>query len=414
MTSSTRRAWTRVGAGALAVFATGALLATGGVAHAEPAGADLGLTVSDSTMELGELREHQVIVRNDGPDPVSGWHLEYDFSGLDDTLITRISTQAGYDCELTGDRMVCPPGGNLAPGASFAQTTPYYLERAHDRPGGDAGAIVVTVVSEGDPEPANNTTSFDVTVDIVGPVVSVFTWDVYQMTEDGTLTDKPVPPGGTTRVRAVLAGGGDQIAKGVKVRVRLPQYVTFSEVDPNCVYEPDNQTATCEYPDIVLLTPALDKPGYEDGVSAVYVYFPVRVADDAPGPVVAPGGLMAVDHLGVLPQAEAAGTARGRSAELPDGVEVAPAENLGTLPDDWDDHDGHGDDLWPFSAHIAGPAGDGNGGGGAGDGLPVTGVQAGLIGGIGAGVLLVGGLLLFLARRRRVVLVAPGDEKPTA
>lgn len=411
MISSTRRAWARIGAGATAVVAAGALVATGPTAHAAAADADLGLTVSKSTMEIGEMREHQVIVRNDGPDPVAGWHLEYDFSGLDDTLIPRISTQAGYDCELAGDRMICPPGGNLAPGATFAQTTPYYLERAHDRPGGDAGPIVVTVVSEGDPQPANNTASFEVTADIVGPVVSVFTWDVYQMTEDGRLTDKPVPPGGTTRVRAVLAGGGDQIAKGVKVRVRLPRYLTFSGVDPDCVYQPDNQNATCEYHDIVLLPSGQDKPGYEDGVSAVYVYFPVKVADDAPGPVVAPGGLVAVDHLGVMPHDDPARATGRQTPSLPDGVEVVPAD-AGPIPDDWDDHDGHGDDVWPFAAHIAGPAA-GNGGGGAGDGLPVTGVQAGLIGGIGAGVLLVGGLLFVLARRRRVVLVAPADEKST-
>ncbi len=46
-----------------------------------------------------------------------------------------------------------------------------------------------------------------------------------------------------------------------------------------------------------------------------------------------------------------------------------------------------------------------------GGGLPITGAKAGLYGGVGLGVLLLGGGLLFLARRRRVVLVAPGDER---
>ncbi|MFI7577373.1 LPXTG cell wall anchor domain-containing protein [Micromonospora sp. NPDC049497] len=41
----------------------------------------------------------------------------------------------------------------------------------------------------------------------------------------------------------------------------------------------------------------------------------------------------------------------------------------------------------------------------------MTGVQVGLIGGVGAGVLLTGGALLLLSRRRKVVLVNPGDEK---
>lgn len=43
----------------------------------------------------------------------------------------------------------------------------------------------------------------------------------------------------------------------------------------------------------------------------------------------------------------------------------------------------------------------------------MTGVQADLIGGIGALVLLAGGALVLLSRRRRVVLVTPGDEKST-
>ncbi|TYC00841.1 cell wall anchor protein, partial [Micromonospora sp. WP24] len=55
-------------------------------------------------------------------------------------------------------------------------------------------------------------------------------------------------------------------------------------------------------------------------------------------------------------------------------------------------------------------------GGGGGDvgGLPVTGPQARLIGGIGVSVLLAGAVLMLVARRRRVVLVAPQDEQPAA
>ncbi|GAB2928933.1 hypothetical protein GCM10027280_15520 [Micromonospora polyrhachis] len=51
--------------------------------------------------------------------------------------------------------------------------------------------------------------------------------------------------------------------------------------------------------------------------------------------------------------------------------------------------------------------------GGGGGGLPVTGVQAGLIGGIGAAVVVAGVVLFLLARRRRVVLVTPADEEST-
>ncbi|MFI6762361.1 peptidase [Micromonospora sp. NPDC050417] len=50
------------------------------------------------------------------------------------------------------------------------------------------------------------------------------------------------------------------------------------------------------------------------------------------------------------------------------------------------------------------------GGAGADSGLPITGVQAGLIGGIGGAVLIAGATLFLLARRRRLVLVVPTED----
>lgn len=47
--------------------------------------------------------------------------------------------------------------------------------------------------------------------------------------------------------------------------------------------------------------------------------------------------------------------------------------------------------------------------GGEGGGLPITGAKAGLIGGVGGTVLLAGVGALFMARRRRVVMVTPTD-----
>ncbi|MFC0007850.1 LPXTG cell wall anchor domain-containing protein [Micromonospora siamensis] len=70
----------------------------------------------------------------------------------------------------------------------------------------------------------------------------------------------------------------------------------------------------------------------------------------------------------------------------------------------------------PTPSHGA-DAGDGDGqGGGDGNGggtLPLTGAPAVMIGAVGAGVLLAGGAMLMVARRRRVVLVSPGDEEST-
>jgi hypothetical protein len=78
------------------------------------------------------------------------------------------------------------------------------------------------------------------------------------------------------------------------------------------------------------------------------------------------------------------------------------------------------------TAQISGPARDknpanntakivitvaaGGGTGGGGGSLPVTGVKAGLIGGIGGLVLIVGAVLVVMSRRRRVLMVTPTDE----
>ncbi len=51
----------------------------------------------------------------------------------------------------------------------------------------------------------------------------------------------------------------------------------------------------------------------------------------------------------------------------------------------------------------------GGGGSGGGSGLPITGPQVGLIGGLGLGAIAIGAVLLVLARRRREVLVPPTD-----
>jgi hypothetical protein len=50
-----------------------------------------------------------------------------------------------------------------------------------------------------------------------------------------------------------------------------------------------------------------------------------------------------------------------------------------------------------------------SGGGGAGE-LPITGVRVGLIGGIGAGAVVLGAVLFLLTRRRRVVAHPPSSE----
>jgi LPXTG-motif cell wall-anchored protein len=123
----------------------------------------------------------------------------------------------------------------------------------------------------------------------------------------------------------------------------------------------------------------------------------LRVAADAPAPSVLPDGVVHAEPLVADEQAPAA----RRAAALPDNILEVP-ESL--------DVD-RSDNADEFSVYVAAASGGGGGGGGE---LPITGAKAGLFGGVGLAVLAAGAMLLVIARRRRVVLVTPRDETPTA
>ncbi|MGI5211392.1 hypothetical protein [Plantactinospora sp. CA-290183] len=401
MNLRTRRVWARVGVGTVACLATGALITPGGAAHAlEPVGADLALSVSPGTTVSGdELVKYTATAKNNGPGDAVGWDFEYDLSGLDDS-VTTFGKVSSRGCELTGEKVVCADPMSLSPGHSFLQHLPFTLERV---PGafGKAGTITVTVLAETDPDQGNNTAKIDVEIPPLGVDLAVYADDIRQVTDAGELTDRPVPPGGASLMFGAVGNFGDSIAEGLRVSVTLPRHVTFAEVEPGCDYSADNRTATCEYQQINLVPADRDTSEDDQIYSAIGVYFPVRVDQDAPGPVTAQGGKFFSNALAVGTELGTAALGRSRSAALPQGVKALSADEV-------QDAD-PSDNSYGFAAHIGAPTGDD---GGAGGGLPVTGVQAGLLGGVGAGVLAIGGLLLLLARRRRVVLVAPGDETP--
>lgn len=387
----TRRAGTRAGSAALAFAAAGLLGAPAGMAQAaDRSGADLALRVSAGTVAIGgPLAAHRVTVLNHGPDGARAWHLAYDLRGLDDRVVTLDRIAPG--CTRTGTTVTCD-AADLAPAHRLAWPTPFALRRMPGRHG-TAGTIVVTAVSEGDPDQTNNSVTYEVEVPPLGVDLVVHAEDIYRVTDAGEPTDQPVPPGSVSTLFGAVANAGDTVAAGVTVSVTLPRYVTFAEAEPDCAYSADKRTASCDYPQITLVPMDWDRGADDAFYSVIGVYFPVRVAADAPGPVVVRGGVFTSHALGVEGEADVRVLARRGAATLPENVTALSARKVADV--------NPSDNSYPFAAHIAPPAADGSDGGdGGGGGLPITGGPAGRIGGVGVGVLALGGVLLLLARRR--------------
>lgn len=403
MNVATRRATMR-GVGSLALFASAALVFAS-PAYAEGTDGDLELTVSATTVTADEsAKAFATTVTNKGSIDSGTWTLEYDLSGLDDAIIKAGSPQL-RGCELSGDKLTCA-GVSLTPGQSIPNNLPFALEPVAGKKGA-AGSFTVTAVSATDPNTANNAATVKVTVPAKGVDLLTVAEDVYQVTADGELTDDPIPPGGSSFVLGAIGNIGDTIAKGIEVSVTLPKHVTFAEEEPGCTYTADNRTVTCNYKDITLIPLDEDTNEDDDLISVVGIYFPVTVAKDAPGPVVLKGGKLSGFALATENEVTASILSNSKTNALPKGLKALSAKSI--------DDANPADNTAEFAVHVAAPASGGNGGnGGNGGGLPVTGTQVGLISGVGGGVLAIGLALFVISRRRRVVLVTPDDEKPTA
>jgi hypothetical protein len=215
--------------------------------------------------------------------------------------------------------------------------------------------------------------------------------DVFKVAADGTMTDDPVPPGGNSWVVGAVGNLGDTTADGVKVTVALPKHVTFGEAEPGCVYTTDKRSVTCDYADVTLVPVAQDTDPDDDVISVVGIVFPITVAANAPGPVVVSGGKLSGNALGVQDDPSAATLIEGERPGLPEALQAL-------TPDAVRDAD-PADNTANFKVHIgARPA---TGGGAGGGGLPVTGPRTGLIGGVGAALVLLGSTLVLITRRRR-------------
>jgi len=328
-------------------------------AGAVAAGADLEVAVTGTTIAGGGgTKLAKAVVTNHGPDTPSDVVLTVDKSALDETKVHLI---VGSDCTLAASLMTCPIDPEDVPDSGGSLGFLFELERQGLASGG-AGSLTVSVDSATpDPATGNNEVTVAVAISTSGADLVIVAFDVHA--SDGT---SPIPPGDTSELIGFFANQGDVASVGLTIVISLPEHVTFAEIFSDCTYSADNRVATCTD-----ATFPLD-PG--DGFPFAVA---VKVAADAPGPGALAGGLTTVTALGVRP---------------PDVPEVAPARfpsflkrvvpNLVPDVDPTDNEDA-------FAVFVA-----------AVPDLPVTGSRAGLYAVSGAGLLVLGAMLVLLARLR--------------
>ncbi|MEU2661146.1 cell wall anchor protein [Micromonospora sp. NPDC007220] len=283
---------------------------------------------------------------------------------------------------------------------------------------GDGGKLVVHVVTATPGGKVRDKVVVPVTVTKPGYDLTAWAQDVQAgVVVNGAVADepdlRPVRRGETVPLDWAVYNDGSRPATGVFYGITLPAGVSFVTVPQGCVTQVylGKEQAFCEDAGATIRRGQY----YTADVT-------VKVGDDVTEPVLREGDLFAygLDVAEGEPEEEPriAGQAQRKAfseADMGDNHTFFEAfVDLSAQPTPTPTPTPTGEPTpTPTGVPTAAPTTTPGGGGGGDGGLPVTGVQAGLIGGIGAAVLLAGGALLLLSRRRRVVLVAPGDEKST-
>ncbi|NJP31267.1 cell wall anchor protein [Micromonospora thermarum] len=308
-------------------------------------------------------------------------------------------------CEVDGTAFSCLLG-DLAAGTTEDFGIPLFSTGGR----GDAGRLIVSITSATpDPNTDDNSVEHDITVAKPGYDLTTWVQDVYADVEvdgdeAGEAALEPVKPGDTAPLDWAVFNDGSRRATGIAYGITLPAGVTFAELPEGCVEQELGGLAQayCEDSGAVL------RPGqfYTADVR-------VKVGAGVTQPVLRPGFLFAagLDGAEGAPDEE---PQVASDAQRKTFTEVDPLDNLAQF-DVFVDLTA-GPTPTPTPTEPTGtptPTTTPTPGGGDGGGLPVTGVQVGLIGGIGAAVLLAGAALLLLSRRRKVVVVSPGDETST-
>ena len=385
---------------------------------------DLSVDFRGTTLAAGtERKPIQIRITNHGRKTPHALEYRVRWSAANADKLAPGAFWSSCDWRAPRD-VVCavPPTELPGPG----QTLTINLE-AVQKPGGNGTysvAVEVGIASVDDTDARNNTAKGKLVASgRSGPDLVVDASDLTNAIDYGQgggrdILNPGLYPGEKARLEISVRNLGDR-ASGLRVMVDLPAGVTFAEIPKWCEQDPADPTSiTCDNP-YIQVVPSRDQ--------WIMMDFEVVVAAGVDAPVTLPGGLVRVEPVAT---AKPAARSNSASGELPDGVRrlaaadlpgqgsahltatpQAPSKSDAGEPLEIDEVDNSD----AFVAVVLSRDGSGGGGGGGDAGfLPVTGAQAQMIGGVGALVLLVGGLMFVAARRRKLVLVAPDDEKPAA
>jgi len=361
----------------LAALATVSLLTAPAWALADPGdSADLVVQAVGTHVAANEAdarrNPFRFTVTNNGPDTAQDVVLEFDFAQLDQSKVGYVGP-----CAPAGKQKAVCRIGPLAGHAGLELTVPIFTRGGQ----GPAGTLTATVrASTADPSKGNNAARVPVESGVRRFDLVAVAFDVYA---DDAEPPVPVPAGGSATLDWFVVNASDRPRKGLVYSIQLPERVTFAGKVAGCEYSADNRAMTCADP-AAGLKPELGNTFHTGGTRIV-------VAGDAKGPVLAGGTITAY----ATDEGAAAGTA-------PNVKELTEAqrERAGEVMLD--------DPVARYAVHV-GPAQESGflatlGISRLGSGLSIV-----LIGGVGLAVLAAGALLFLASRRRRVVLVAPDE-----
>lgn len=376
-------------AGVLTLTATPALAAD----------VDFGVDIKGTTLALGaDVKQSPVTISNHGSTKPSEVRIRVNADvNLRGKAAVDLGGNAGHFCELDDQgRAECLLDESIIP-APGGSVDLYAFIRKVDSATGKAGKLTVSVEVAGDSNEKNDSDTVDVTfAENKGADLTAFAEDVTLHNGD-VYTGKPIPAGGKSVALGFVYNFGDRTAGGFTAVANLPEGVTFVDRKADgCDFSADRRSVRCEV--------EADQLSLPPRTGAV-VQLDIVVAQGVKGPETLQNGSWTfVAREAVDPDRSRIAATRA----LPDHVlQVDPAEITHMDIDPSDNSDG-------FAVLVAGPAG-GSGGGTGGDnggddgGLPVTGPVAGTVAGVGGAVLAAGAVMVAMSRRRRVVLVTPGD-----